>query len=51
MEFEALMHDKKLNLPKPKREEKPLVLSEKQEAAIELAQQQARARMAKRYGR
>lgn len=51
MEFEALLHDKKMKLPKPKADYKPLEISESQEDAILLAQEQLKARMAKRYGK
>lgn len=50
MEFEALLSDKKLNMPKSIDDAKPLKISEDQEKAIELAQKMAQARIKKRHG-
>ena len=51
MEFEALMHDKKLKLPKVDHKYEPLEVSKEHESAIEKAQIEAQSRIARRYGR
>ena len=50
MEYEALLHDKKIN-SKVNNESNTIDLSDKQKTALETAQKEAQTRIARRHGR